>query len=667
MTSVMPTNLEFRTKTTDRAREVILRSAQVAETYAVVMAGAPIRVQVKPAGAGAPPAWSTSNTISFNEDTLGDLTKPLRMAGFKGLTVHELCHIKFTPRSGSKIATWVRAEGLHKYWNMMEDQRIETLFTALYPSTTAWFKAVIYQHLLETADQFAFAYPLIVGRKYINAQTRATARAMFVDQSMVAELRDIMDAYRTLTFTEVADVETAKPLIARYAELVKQAGLMMPEPPTGGCGASEGAHESSESRPAGKRKQKEAKDRAEGKSEQDDTEVEPLTEKADEDLTDEDFDFGDPSDDFEDDAPEGDSTGADDSDAEDDDLEDEDADGGDADGDSDSSTEDDDLDGDSDSDADGSPTDAPVTDGQTTADGTSAGNPDAMPEALGDLLQGALDNLLDIYAEQLDEDIRRACGELQLTGNRAEAPRPAPWVTGSVSVDARKGAHQFGRALEDLKTSLEPSWDTEVESGRLNIDRFMDDDADFNEMFDRWESGREDAIDIECVILLDRSGSMDNIIGKAYESMWGIKSALDAIGASTTVVTFSNTSELLYSADEKATNNLRNGGCNGGTNPLSALRYAQDVLANSARAVKVAIFITDGEWSDTDKCDEVVDTLRNGGVLTSLAYLTDGIAVDVAKVKGHNAEVVSALSDSSKLFALGKSLVNLAIGRNLGR
>lgn len=668
MTVLAPRNSEFRTKAQDRQREIALRSAQVAETYAIVMAGSPIRVQVKPAGVTAPPAWSTSNTISFNEDTLGDLTKPIRMAGFKGLTVHELCHIKFTPRSGSKIATWVRAQGLHKYWNMLEDQRIETLFTALYPSTTAWFKAVIYQHLLETPEQFAMAYALIGGRKYINAQTRATARAMFVDQSVVDEMHDILDAYRLLTFTELADVETAKPLIIRYAELVKQAGLQMPDtPPTGGCGSSEGAHESSESRPFGKKKQQEAKDKAQSKNEVDDTEVEPLTDKADEDLTDEDFDFGDPADDFdeqdapEDDAPEDGS--ADDSDG---DIDGDDFDADDFDDDSES--DDSDSDSDSGSSASDSDSDEDEQDAsEEPSNGTSAGNPDSMPAPLQDLLKGALDNLLDIYADQLDEDIRRACGELQLTGNRAETPRPAPWTTGSVSPSARKGAHDFGRALEDLKVQYEASWDTEVESGRLNIDRFMDDECDLTEAFDRWETGREDAVDIECVILLDNSGSMGNIAGKAYESMWGIKSALDAVDASTTVVTFSDDARVLYGADEKATNNLRNGGVAGGTSPLSALRYAQDVLANSARAVKLAILITDGEWSDADKCDEVVTVLRDGGVLTSLAYLTDGYRVDVANIKGHNAEVVSAISDASQLFGLGQSLVNLSIQRNLGR
>ena len=638
----------------DRTSARQQRAGQIAEKYAVIMAEREIRARVITASSPAP-AWSTSNTITFNANHLGDLDTPLQVASFKGLQVHELCHILFTPRQGSKIATWVKQNKLHKYFNMLEDMRIETLWTALYPSTTAWLKATIYQHLLGDGCDMSRQYALIVGRKYVNAQVRRTLRDQYVNQHHVAELKSLVDTYRLLTFSVPADVETAKVIIERYAELLKEAGVSPdPESGEGGCGGTHGSHEPSGEggRPAGSGKQKKAKSKATDAPVIDEDDVEPL-EPDNEDLTDEDFDFGDPDD--SDDDTDGDSTDGDDTDGDDTDGDDS-TDGGD-------STDGDDTDGD---DTDGDDADGEGTDGDDSQDGgkTAGTGGNSLPVSAKDLLKDALDNLLDIYGDQLADDIARINGELELSGNGVAVPDDAKWQTGSVSAEARKGAYEFGRALEQLRTEFDPNWEQEVEAGRLNIDRFMQEDVDLSEAFDRWEMGREDAVDIECVILLDKSGSMRSDIGRAYQSMWGIKSALDKVDASCTVVTFGSGAEVLYHADERATNNLRDGGVGGGTEPLHALKYAQDVLANSARAIKLAVFITDGDWSQADKCDEVIKTLRDGGVLTTLAYIGGGW-VNIDEVNAHGAESKSIIANASQLFGLGKQMVEIAISKNL--
>jgi Mg-chelatase subunit ChlD len=711
MTEMMPTiRMTEHLVHSDRTQERHARASQVAEKYAVIMAERAIRARVTPAGTHKAPAWSTSNTITFNADKLGDLTTPMQVASFKGLQVHELCHILFTPRNGSAIVRWVQGEGYWRYFNMLEDQRIETLWTAIYPSTTPWLKATIYQYLLSDSADWTMQYALVAGRKFVNPRIRRTLRDMFVRQDLVGELKSIIDTYRTLVFTNPADVETAKPLIKRYAEIMGEVGVT-PEPPTGGEGGegetpeggcqigtcSGGEYEPTPTgRPLKRSEQEKAKDKAQNAPVTDEDDVEPLEDKDDADLTDDDFDFGD--DDFDD---SGDDTEG--SDSGDDETDGDDTDGGSGDdsGDDEDDTEGDDSgegegepitehegetegegegegtegDDDSDTETEGETEGEPTDPDNVGGTGTGAGKEDAPaspPVSAQDLLKDALDNLLDIYGEQLADDIARISGELQLVGNRAEAPRDANWTTGSTTAEARKGAYEFGRALEQLKVQYDPNWETEVEAGRLNIDRFMQEDVDLSEAFDRWDMGREDAVDIECVILLDKSGSMGSQIGMAYQSMWGIKSALDKVDASCTVLTFGSNAEVLYHATDKATNDLRNGGVGGGTDPLHALKYAQDVLANSARAVKLAIFITDGEWSKAEQCDEVIKTLREGGVLTALAYIptsvyeADLLASNPARlVNAHQAEATSVITSADKLFGLGRMLVDVAIGKNL--
>jgi Mg-chelatase subunit ChlD len=189
--------------------------------------------------------------------------------------------------------------------------------------------------------------------------------------------------------------------------------------------------------------------------------------------------------------------------------------------------------------------------------------------------------------------------------------------------------------------------------------------VDLDEVFDRWSEGRDDAVDIEAVILLDTSGSMDSQATHAYESMWALKRALDRVNANCTVITFASEASVLYSAEERASNTVKNAGTGGGTSPLQAIKYSTKVLADSSRAVKVMFTITDGEWSNSDECDKLIQRLRDGGVMTALAYISGAWDGDGASNKHHGCEVFSHIRSSADLFVLGRQLVKVATQRNL--
>jgi hypothetical protein len=92
------------------------------------------------------------------------------------------------------------------------------------------------------------------------------------------------------------------------------------------------------------------------------------------------------------------------------------------------------------------------------------------------------------------------------------------------------------------------------------------------------------------------------------------------------------------------------------------------VLANSERAIKLLISITDGEWGTTPEIDSTVMRLRNAGVLTSLAfisdpkYLKDGATISI---NNHGHEVAVNITDARDLFSLARRLVKLGSARNL--
>jgi hypothetical protein len=199
-------------------------------------------------------------------------------------------------------------------------------------------------------------------------------------------------------------------------------------------------------------------------------------------------------------------------------------------------------------------------------------------------------------------------------------------------------------------------------------------------VFDRWDEGREDVVDIETVILLDNSGSMSWTIESAHDSMWAIKRSMDKIGASTTVLTFADDARMLYSADQKAKVTKSYVGTAGGTSPKQAIDYARYIFANSDRAIKILIVITDGVWYNAEEQDRIIHQLRKAGVITALGYVDEsqqwteerraiyGYKPGQAMtIDGHNAEIVVPLSNGNALLTLAKALVKVGIRRNLDK
>ena len=84
-----------------------------------------VTVKVEHSSLGAP-AWSGASEVTFNSRLIGELTDARAIAGIKGLDLHEISHILFTPREGSEIFEYVRDNKYFMAYNALEDQRIET-------------------------------------------------------------------------------------------------------------------------------------------------------------------------------------------------------------------------------------------------------------------------------------------------------------------------------------------------------------------------------------------------------------------------------------------------------------------------------------------------------------------------------------------------------------
>ena len=556
------------------------------------------------------PAWSDSDNIWFQDTSLGNISDPRTVLSLKGLSLHEIAHILLTPRTGSNLAKEVQRQDMWRAFNALEDQRIEMMMTKRFGNVADWLSATVAKFIMEQPDQWALAYPLLHGRKYLPKELRTQVAKLYRSPKDVARIGQLIDQYIVLNLADPSTYATALSIIAEYNALV-ESGLP-PQPNPQGWGPDlEGWDQIKD--PAGHDHRKNGEWKSSSSKPMKKADQEKLAGKVQQDVDN-------------DNAPEP------------------------GEGNPDNGTQ-------------GNLPDFNDRDGSGAGYGAGKSGPD-----LARLASDIVQDVLDRKAKDIANTIKQYGGEADLMSIKANAPQMLDTHPTQVSVPTVQASKSFANELERLRSDYDPGWNRRVESGKLNIQRYVT-GTDIEECFDEWDMGREDAIDIEAVILLDISGSMQQNSNEAFQSMWAIKRALDKANASTTVIAFDHESHLLYSSNERAGSQMKYTWCRGGTDPYESLKYTKNLLAQSERAIKICIVITDGTWGyDSKRSDDLLREFRRAGVLTALAYIEDAYYRDMGRdvqIDSHGCEVAVNIVQMSDLFTLGRSMVKLGIARNL--
>lgn len=594
-----------------------------------------VTVTVENSSMGAP-AWSGASNVVFNSRQIGELDDARSIAGIKGLDLHEISHILYTSREGSELFDFVRENEYFTAYNALEDSRIEFLFTSKYPSTIDWFTSTILIHFVDNEESFINSYPLLCGRRYLPLELRARSRNIYPHQELVSDISEVVNAYRNLLFP--IDTDKGKELIARFHDLIAQTQsgegsgegaegsgegsgtrrirIRLNDPFGHGKRPSEGLESSPSSRPVPTRKQEKDMERAQNNDSIDESELaDALKNDVDIDIE---IDFDDATD---------------------------------SDTDSDSGS-DSNIDTDADSDS-------------SDESGSGAGDSDA--EKIDALINDILENVLAKNADEINDIIHQLGGLTSLSTNTSKEPELDSFNLKSPDANTFHASLKFSRELERIKALNDPAWDKYESQGRIDAHRYLRGD-ELDTIFDQWNEGREDATEIECVIALDNSGSMQGVkANNAYKAMYAIKRALDRIDANCTVLTFNNLTHTLYRSTDRAGGVIRDAGSGGGTEPTDAIKYATKVLAETSKPVRIFIAITDGDWSGDQKANhEAIEQLSRAGVLTAFAFIPEAEqTVTLNRETAHHCEIASVVRDPIDLIGMVRSIVKYGIGRRL--
>jgi hypothetical protein len=529
---------------------------------------------------------------------------------FGGTNYHELAHILFTPRKQSPFFGLIEARcqsfgpSYFRIWNMMEDCRIETIYTTKYRAVRYYFEMAILKWLLMDAATYSRLYPFLMGRKYLPLKIRRRFRKLFVKNAAlfndpeIRELEQFMDRYIVCDPNQ----EPAK-AIAIVDEFYKAfIAMNLGNTLSSGYGCTSAAHSKNHreldghAQPAGKTTEKiqDQIDSEENEDDGDDSESE-VEDSASSESDSEQGEGGSDSDDGTESSSDG-SGSAGGGDTDDDDG----MGGGHA----------EDNDGPGGGQADGSPDNFP-----TSGEGWSS-----LEESLKKLLEGEYQAI--IVDEKFIKDVEETVKAISARMDGADVGQEYKnYRLGTAPEECVKISKRIVREMGELHTDLDAMHLKDEAHGRIDVSRVIRNIADENvtDVFQRFDEGHEDAATTEVVIIVDLSSSMSSNISQTSQALWILKSAFDQCNIPTTVLGFSDWNVILY----RPTDKLR--GCQmkyfniwSCTNPEESCKRAHHVLVNSQASNKLFIAITDGLWGNGPECGMVIGSMNKQGIHTMI-------------------------------------------------
>lgn len=625
-----------------KERQRIEAMARVFTKTDRVLSGNPINVTVEDTPYIAAPSWTDGKTITFNKGLVGNVTTVEDIIRLSGLNYHELAHVLYTPRSGTKVVKAIQAEGLHNAFNVLEDQRIETFLTSLYPSTIPYLVSTFVRYCIQSDASWRTNFVLMHGRRYLPSDIRNEFRKRFARQDLIPAFAAIIDEYRTLVYP--SDGDRGVELVREFQTLLDRLNDSVQDP------HGHSTHQRPDinsGRPESAAEQREASDSvADADKELEERDAEREQSKG----------SGDKSDDSDDESK-----------------------GEGQDSDSDSDDTDNSDDGDSEGDGEGSggfqgTGDIEGDHRPENSEGSLAGGNGSdgqKVDATDEQLRELLEDVVREY-EQSDSVVQEVADKQRAIVNDGDG-------IGS-SLDSRNFreaivypedtamVRRFATILERLSSDADPGWESHASSGRINIRRVME-GGEYDELWDRWEDGNNDATDIECVIAIDTSGSMTYSIDQASRALWVIKRALETLDANVTVLTYGNDSHVVYQRGDRASRTMyRRLAAVGTTHARPAVREAASILEASNRHNKIFISITDGQWNTESSrpnektSNELIAAMNGIGVTTALAYLGHWGRIDKNnEYYSHNCKIVASVDTPVNLIEFAKQIVSSTI------
>lgn len=604
----------------DRERSQVNALANVfTKTNRILTGNREITVAVKEPEPGVPanaPAYSNGKNIVINVNMIKNLGSKATLMSLQGKNYHELCHIMFSPRQGGTdgIRDWVNSCNYNMAFNILEDQRIETLFIAIYKPARHYFIQMILDHIISDEKNWPRAHILLHGRRYIPKTIRDEFKARWDDKPTTLAVSNIIDEYRVMDLTNLNNAYRAKELIEKFNSILRKMGPQEKEgikdhttcqgQPQAGTPDKDQSSSAAEKAAEETKEQDEKEKSGEDGSDFWDDSEEEADESDEGDGKDGEVDSGNSDGEVQEshDAGSDDGEGieSDESDSEDGDVT-SDGGGGEEDGDSDNGD-------DSDAGSSSEPSEPVEEEEKGTSHGVGGAGMTAseLAEEMNEVLNAVEDS------DQINEDVRQLSSAMHDPHNfDLDAPNSNTSMI-DIPTHVRNACTKVTNEFRTLYAEMEPGWKYGSDEGRLNVNRAMNSE-DMEDVFDEWDEGKQESAGLEIVIALDVSGSMQHYANAGYQygnsgaptpiqaaclSVWIMKRACEELGATVSVVGFGEKTTTIIPRHDKARMDkaVFVTQLEGDTRPAESFAIARWIMSESEMPHRLFVVVTDGAW-----------------------------------------------------------------------
>ena len=513
------------------------------------------------------------------------------IASVRGVIQHEIGHLRFTvPWPQLLRETYADARNYdadgnpcplrdggaeRNAWNILEDQRMETLVVKAVPRISSYLTRMVYDHLLKEFNTNAWV--LLAGRLYLPEDVRLEALRLYDETHASNEIKssvwyDIVSRYKQAT--TAYDMYQIVIEATEFLESLEQhTGLSSPEAGT------QHRHDENYHSPV----QASQGSPSQACEPEDDEAVQSAMEQSS--NSGQSSDSGDDSDDSEGDDSEGDDSGS----------------GGDSDDDADDADSDSGADGDGasgadgDSEADGERPDQHVTEGR--GEGRGDGN---RQQGLRERIQEAMDDIATQHrGDRENRNMLAGVNERLSKKGLPELSNSGEIMSDDEVDQAMTVAVGVQNALAELVTISQPAWHSRQDAGVLDALAYRTKQVGSLDYHRRLEGNVNGGLDVHVSLLADISGSMSGPPIKHLSiGMYGMRKACEALGIGSTFVLWSSPNDtghiwrtnpvepIIWDAD-------------GGTQPIPALDDLDNHNDEDASQHLVILF-TDGAFSGVD-------------------------------------------------------------------
>lgn len=488
------------------------------------------------------------------------------ISDIKGLTYHEVGHLRFTTPFPvlcdiTQKTLYASDQRMHRAWNTLEDQRMESAVVAESPVIAKYFTIMVARWILRQASASgtsqipAEQFLLTAGRRYLPSKFRIDMRKAFaakhgMDATIEAETI-IADYKRATTPLEMIEA------VARFDLLLRK--LKQDSP----AGTDNHNMWSSNHRNADHNKEQQRIQESADNQEDDEQEQNEYEEATTSDPSDQ------PTDDTQ--AEEGEQDGEDES-------------TGSAPSAADTPKQ--------------QQPDEPSDDkGDQPSDADTPGKgSDASDLPSRDTRKDDLNDLLDDLREQIEPTLNETVKDIheRAYGNNGILPKYGDMFPQNESwkAQAESLVSTLADALSVYTAEVSPIWQSRQSRGVVDTFAYRTRPSGSNEYRRLYDTSGDTGIDIAVTVMFDISGSMDGSGDALGAAAYACKAACDSIDIPCTVGVFESSGRILWDKDDTPEHVwLR---CDGGTNPTELFEVLDDQTYGKTK--HLVVLMTDGQF-----------------------------------------------------------------------